>query len=743
MPGIQEIRSKFPQYDDLSDQQLLDGLHSKFYSDIDRSEFEKRLGLSVEAPPVDANEKRQQAIKNVDEFTGAASEFLPGKTVQKSLDTLFPESVAKYAAPVTGLADEALKQYGNAAYGALRGLPVVGAYVDEATAGVGSVLGGDYDEILEHARAVDDVSERDYSAANLYGKVSGALSGGYGVGAKIVSKGAPLFSTIGKSALAGAGIGAAHEFGEGEDGFSNRMDRATDGAVFGGAIGGALPAIGAGVSKVAAPLIDKAAGTQLSQFGQSSDDAAEAILAKRLSGANGKGIDDVAADLARGQRSARLNSNSVAELPETIADTSDDAQRLLGSLYRTGKGDVSDDIYDTLRIRQEGAGDPLSRVKASGPQGQYKNIMDALERSLGIKTKKGSFAKTQDIVAKQATEGGQLYREAFKKADGFELTGELKETLAYASTQRGKIGKSLRKAAKYFTGDKNTTPVKNLKQFDDAKKALDDDIMRAKGNQKRELVAFKNRLLERVHGGYDEAGKPLKNIGYQTARDAWGGKAQAIEAIEMGKNALANETDDIVTQFKALSPGDKALFRVGLRDAFRKVLRTKTPGNDISRIFSENRVRELMAVVIPQSRRGGDVFGDRAARFGDFVGRQKRLNTTNKKVLGGSPTAQRTLDDKSLQGDVFEQALGSTRSLSATDAILGYAGKMIGKAAAIKQPVAQKMAKMLLEADPAQQKIILARLKRKLGNSRYNKFIQEWDRVMVGLGVSASVSDKQ
>ena len=47
MPTIQEIRQKYPQYSDMSDDQLAGALHSKFYSDIPRDDFNKRIGLTV------------------------------------------------------------------------------------------------------------------------------------------------------------------------------------------------------------------------------------------------------------------------------------------------------------------------------------------------------------------------------------------------------------------------------------------------------------------------------------------------------------------------------------------------------------------------------------------------------------------------------------------------------------------------------------------------------------------------
>lgn len=46
MATIQEIRSKYPQYADLSDQQLASALHQKFYADLPADEFSKRIGLS-------------------------------------------------------------------------------------------------------------------------------------------------------------------------------------------------------------------------------------------------------------------------------------------------------------------------------------------------------------------------------------------------------------------------------------------------------------------------------------------------------------------------------------------------------------------------------------------------------------------------------------------------------------------------------------------------------------------------
>lgn len=47
--NIQEIRAKYPQYDDLSDDQLLQGFHKKFYSDMPYEAFAAKVGAGATA----------------------------------------------------------------------------------------------------------------------------------------------------------------------------------------------------------------------------------------------------------------------------------------------------------------------------------------------------------------------------------------------------------------------------------------------------------------------------------------------------------------------------------------------------------------------------------------------------------------------------------------------------------------------------------------------------------------------
>jgi len=47
---LAEFREAYPQYDDMSDQELADRLHNKYYSDINKSDFYSRIGFQPAAP---------------------------------------------------------------------------------------------------------------------------------------------------------------------------------------------------------------------------------------------------------------------------------------------------------------------------------------------------------------------------------------------------------------------------------------------------------------------------------------------------------------------------------------------------------------------------------------------------------------------------------------------------------------------------------------------------------------------
>lgn len=70
---IGEVRKKYPEYGDLSDQQLADALHAKFYSDIPKPDFYAKVGLASQpAAPAPAGPQKRSALQRLVDDAGEA-----------------------------------------------------------------------------------------------------------------------------------------------------------------------------------------------------------------------------------------------------------------------------------------------------------------------------------------------------------------------------------------------------------------------------------------------------------------------------------------------------------------------------------------------------------------------------------------------------------------------------------------------------------------------------------------------
>ena len=70
--SISQVREKFPQYNDLSDEQLAQGLHKKYYSDMPFDAFSQKIGLKS------ASAKQEPSYDPMGGFTGFTQAALPG-----------------------------------------------------------------------------------------------------------------------------------------------------------------------------------------------------------------------------------------------------------------------------------------------------------------------------------------------------------------------------------------------------------------------------------------------------------------------------------------------------------------------------------------------------------------------------------------------------------------------------------------------------------------------------------------
>lgn len=125
---------------------------------------------------------------------------------------------------------------------------------DEASAAAAAAIPGGmgYDERLAYERQQENLLESTNPGAALGADIGGAVLGAMLPGGAIgtLGRGAGLGARVGASAAAGAGMGGTYGFMEGE-GLSDRLAQGRTGAAVGGVVGAAVPAVGAGVQKIA------------------------------------------------------------------------------------------------------------------------------------------------------------------------------------------------------------------------------------------------------------------------------------------------------------------------------------------------------------------------------------------------------------------------------------------------------------------------------------------------------------
>ena len=205
---LAEIREKYPQYNDLTDQQLAEGLHKKYYSDLDFEDFAGRIGLSESAPAPKTDTSSPYSEEELAEARAILAKSDPGilDTLQEipkgiasgavgmtesavlgaatlldeEAETAFREDVKEftdpiqeYLAPDTGLEESVTRKFSEA----------LGSFVPLAATGfipgvglplaAGMGVGAGAGEASERARAAD-ATEEERSLASGFGALVGA-----------------------------------------------------------------------------------------------------------------------------------------------------------------------------------------------------------------------------------------------------------------------------------------------------------------------------------------------------------------------------------------------------------------------------------------------------------------------------------------------------------------------------------------------------------------------------------------
>jgi len=363
MATIAEIRQKYPQYEDMSDQQLADGMHKKFYSDMPQADFYSKIGF--------APQQEQQSP-----YVGAGMTW---------------------------------------AENAISGIPIVGPSIQKGSDLIGSnliglVTGEDPQAIREGVNARREQRAEQFPASAISGQIGGGLAAvapavaaapaafGAGGGAGL----AGLASDMGAGALSGGMIGGADAAVRSDYDPKASLKGALTGIGFGAVAPMAGRAIGKGVSAVAGQF-DRPSQAQRAFAGAASADGVDNI-ASRLSQ---MGPDAMPMDLGPNlQYQAAALAGTPGSAQQTVRSAISQRQAGAGQRVASSLDDALGQTVDTVSLaddiiaRRSAAAKPLYEAAYSKPVPFTKELEDLLQRpTVGKALKKAQALAADEGIA--------------------------------------------------------------------------------------------------------------------------------------------------------------------------------------------------------------------------------------------------------------------------------------------------------------------------------------------------------
>ncbi len=570
-------------------------------------------------------------------------------------------------------------------------------FADEIAAGVGTGFGflGDYQKELARQRGIDKADSDNRFGYRLAGQVAGGVGGGVGLARsglsaadKAIRAGKGLPAVMGASAVDGAAIGALQGFGSGE-GVSDRVEQAAQGGALGLAVGGAAPAVVAGVQTVGKPLIaplmarirpeqyaNAALGEGVRRAGMTPNDIARSIMAAR---ADGQGEFMVADALGNaGQRMLTPVSRTPNDMRQVVAERimsrqMDQGRRVAGALGDASGSPLSASQLDEMLKAQRAAAADIN-------YGPVKVDRTAIDVSPAVAIANRGISPAADNLA------------AAQGAVPTDLAARSGIEAAEASI-RDPIRQTLKEARSYLASDKLT--VTNVEKAFRAKTNIDQMIADATANGRGAVVA----ALEPMQKALDDAlAKTSKS--YAAARNAYSQSSGVIDAIETGRGLAAprNRTQDVLSTFGAMTPEQQQTARVGFFDPLITRAQQKAGTmSDSARPFTSNAMREqLPAIAAPRE----------AARLERRLGRELTMSETARAALGGSKTADNLAD--AAEAAKFDPGVITNllqgRPLAAVTAAISRAGN---EASGMPPRVIEQIARVLMETNPAAARAML------------------------------------
>ena len=481
--------------------------------------------------------------------------------------------------------------------------------------------GGDYQTAYNDALKLARDNEKFLQSQHPYATATGQVLGGLLLAAATrkmpgMTPAATLGGRVAQSGLIGAGTGGAYGFGGGEGGFVNRVENAVPAAVFGGAVGTALPLVAAGASSLY-NISKNALGVT------SPEERALPLIANAASRDN----------ITPTEIAAAVNAGRAKGVPLTPADLGPNLTRL-GRTVETIPGEGSATATEFLAERQAGQGNRLvTQVKnyIADPEEFYKSIddLDATRRAAAGPLYEAAYAKP--AVEQWTPEIAALMKRPSMKA----AYAKAAKIAAEEGRDPKELGLSFNEAGDpvFLAGADSSGKIPSTQTMDYIKRGLDDVVEQYRDKTTGKLVLdTEGNAINKTRAAFVDMLRS-GNPDYAKALDSWQGPSHALDVLNKARDWASGDIEISQKLFNQMTPADQELTRLGVARQLKKLIDSGDDGvNKVRRIFGSQNKRDFLQILFPDATSW--------EKFSAIMGAENQIAKNAQIIGGGSPTAR-------------------------------------------------------------------------------------------------------
>ena len=194
-----------------------------------------------------------------------------------------------------------------------------------------------------------------------------------------------------------------------------------------------------------------------------------------------------------------------------------------------------------------------------------------------------------------------------------------------------------------------------------------------------------------------------KNDAYKIANEKFADSAKIQDAFQMGQKYQKLDVKEAAAKIKAFNPAQKESFRMGMMADINNRAGDFKGGDFTRQVFKSDNQKGLARLAFEDQNKYNE--------FSQFIKAIDEQGKTAKKVIGGSPTAERLATQQDA-GQIAQIAQNA-----ATGDVLGTikatAGALFGKAKGISSETSEALQKRLFSTNPDEQRAIMAELQKR------------------------------